>query len=1091
MIQIRVNGKTYEVPNEIKILEACRQIGVYIPTLCYHSDIPEAGQCGLCSVKIDGTAHGYACMTHVRPNMVISTTDPDIIEKSQKAFDRFMDMAHPPHSPDIEEVMNYLFEKKHRVIRKEEKTPSITFNPDECINCDRCLRMCADVIDVGALDDPTIGLKNGPCIACGQCTWVCPTKALAETPALPFLFKALATRKTMVCVVDPSVLVSMNDAFDLNNAGIDVTGKVCRVLRSIGFQYVFDVRAAVDIATSELAEEFIARVDNKERLPLIPATCPAVVNFIEKSRPDLTKNLSVIKSPAQIFGQILKGQWASSHKIKPENVFVVEVTSCVGAKNECRRMQLKGFIDISLTVREVVEAMHQFGIEWSAVRPDKFDEPFTCSSAAATRVGLSGGWSQAVLKYIYEKDMKQAPSDFVFKGELGCEKEAKVSIGKRKFNMIYCDGMNAGHQLLSGDDWKNYDFIEILACPGGCPYGGGQPKMKSRSFAKKRSESLNNMAKAMKHPSAFSALPAIKKMIGSAGIIEKVRAGFTTHYEPQESATLQSKRRSSALPIIGYGSTNGRATRYARLVAGFVHTSSQTMNNITIDQVLSRKTAIFIISTYGRGEYPANAMKFCDALSKSTADMSEVRFAVLGLGRSSAKERFCAAGVKLHEMLVKRGAKPILPLTKVDSLEEDGGDKIYAIWSNDLATALYLKKPKVGLELVNQLEACEDTSIIDAPSRPIGYEMAEIVETVLMSPEGYIPAMRKYTVKLPAGMTYEPGDHVNILPCNDDDVVDKVLKALGLAENAVFSLAAPDPIIPQKVSIRQLFKQYLDLNCLPTRALLLLFLGVANDAGKPRLQKLTDEKDTTAFKEYLKDINTAECLVEMAQYGIPPLNQLISAIPHMNGRLYSIASSPDSHRGFLELIVLDVVFGENNKRYGISTHFLSTPGLRQIALFCKKGTFRYPADSETPIIMVGLGAGVSPMFSLLQHRQMSEKKLGPAYLFFGARYQGSYPLLMKKLRNFHDTKVIDELFTAFSRDGPNKVYIQDVMKQQSAKLWELWQDSRTQFYYCGPKRSIVEDLKELMLQVTIHEGWLSREEAMAYNSRHEWTVEAA
>ena len=680
MIQVRVNSKTYEVPKDIEILEACRRIGVYIPTLCFHSDLPAAGDCGLCVVKIDGASYGYACMTKVRPNMVISTNEPDIIEKAQKAYDKFMTLNHPPHSPDIEEVLEYLSQKKSNVIRKAEKTAAITFDPNECINCGRCVRMCADMIDIGALDDPTIGLKNGPCISCGQCTWVCPTKALSETSALPLIFNALATRKTMVCVVDTSVLVGMNEAFDPRHCGVDVTEKVCGVLRSLGFQYVFDVRPGVDIVTAEIAQEFLKRVEKKERLPFIPAMCPSVVNFVEKVRPDLIKNLSQVKSPAQVMAQILKGQWAPSKKLKTENVFVVEVTSCVAAKSESRRMQLRGFVDASLTVREMVEAMKQFGIEWSVVKSSKFDEPFVNSSAPATVVGISGGWTQAVLKYIYEKDMKKAPADFKFNGPLDAEKEAEITIGKKKFNVMICNGMNVGHQLVSGEEWKKYDFIEILACPGGCPYGGGQPKMKSRMQTLKRSETLAKMAKNMKYPSAFSALPVIEKNVGSNGIVEKVRANFNTHYEPQESAQT-SRKKASTQPIVGYGSTHGRATRYARLVASFVHTSSQAMNNITIPQILSRKTVIFIIATYGQGDYPANAMKFCKALSESKEDMSGVKFAVLALGRSSAGERFCAAGVKLYDMLVKRGAKPILPLTKADSLDEDGGDKTYAIWS--------------------------------------------------------------------------------------------------------------------------------------------------------------------------------------------------------------------------------------------------------------------------------------------------------------------------------------------------------------------------------------------------------------------------
>ena len=189
----------------------------------------------------------------------------------------------------------------------------------------------------------------------------------------------------------------------------------------------------------------------------------------------------------------------------------------------------------------------------------------------------------------------------------------------------------------------------------------------------------------------------------------------------------------------------------------------------------------------------------------------------------------------------------------------------HAIWANDLATAMYLKKPKIGLELVNRFEACEDTSIVDKPSRPTGYEFAEMTDRILMSPEGYVPAMHRYTFKLPEGMTYEPGDTVCVLPCNEKEVVDATLEALKLEANAVMSVQTGDPVIPQKVTVRQLFTQYLDLNALPPRGLLLAFLNVANEEGKKVLAKLTDEQNDEPYREYLQDITSGEAILQMCE----------------------------------------------------------------------------------------------------------------------------------------------------------------------------------------------------------------------------------
>ena len=1089
MIQIRVNSKTYEVPDNIEIIEACRQIGVYIPSLCYHSDLPPEGHCGLCCVKIDGTSHAYACMTKVRQGLTISTTDDDVIEKAKRAFEKFMDMSRIPMSKDIEDVMKHLYGKSSSVVRKREKTPAITFLPQECINCNRCVRMCADIMDVGALDDPTMALKQGPCISCGQCTLVCPTPALTETFSTGRVLRALATGMHCVALVDASAMVGIGDAFDDKKQGVDITGKLVGALRSMGFKNVFDLRGAVDLMTAEMGEELLHRLEKKERLPLIISSCPATVNFVEKSKPEVIQCLSTIKTPQQILSRILKGPWAKSKKLAVDKVFVVLVTSCVATKDENVRMQVKDNVNDTLTVREVVKMIDDFGLVWSAIRPKDFDEVFRSRTETSSLTSLSGGWTQAILKYIAAKNGSD-PKDFEFTNLTSTTKEGEFTIGGKKIKTVICDGSNAGHQLVATDEQDKYQLVEIMACPGGCAFGGGQPKLSSRRLASARIEALKGMAKGQPEKSAvriFSTFDILSDKLTKESAAE-LRKHFVTHFERQEYVQTGYQRRTASLPIVAYGSTNGKATRYARLVSSFVHTNSQAMNNVTIEQILLRKTVIFICASYGQGGFPANAARFANLLAKSSADMSEVSFCVLALGRTSAGNNYCAAGVKLFDMMKARGAKPMLPLTKVDSLAPDGGDNIYAIWSNDLATAMYLKKPKIGLELMNHFEACEDTSIVDKPSRPTGYEFAEMTDRLLMSPEGYVPAMHRYTFKLPDGMTYEPGDTVCVLPCNDKEIVDSVLEALKLEGNAVMSIQTGDPVIPQKVTVRQLFTQYLDLNCLPPHGLLCAFLEAANDEGKSILSALTDEKNPEAFNEFLKDVTSAEAILKFAKYGIPTLDVLVSAITHMGPRFYSVASAPDAHRGYLDIMVVDVVWGENNKRYGITTHFLSNPNLTRVALQCKKGVFRYPADTEAPIIMVALGSGVSPMFSLLQFRQMTDKKLGPAYLFFGAKYEGSYPLLLKKLRNFRETNVVQELFVCFSQDS-NKKHVQDLIKENASKVWELWQDHRTKFYYCGPHRGIPDELKRIMVDITMNEGWLSSEEAMAVNNRHDWVFE--
>jgi sulfite reductase (NADPH) flavoprotein alpha-component len=756
-------------------------------------------------------------------------------------------------------------------------------------------------------------------------------------------------------------------------------------------------------------------------------------------------------------------------------------------------MRTKGDIDCVITSREFVEAIKLFGLDWQNTKPGQFDEPFTAHSQTSSISVTIGGWTDAVLRAAYAKKTNAKPQIFdKFKEDDSHIKYGEFDIAGTTVKVAVCDGLGLGNQFLASGDLADVHLIEILACPGGCLFGGGQIRVPSRRSISRRVQSLREVAGQSEYSSAIETVPLIEKALGAAYTPE-VEKEFATAFEPQESVTRSDcssgKRSESGMIIVAYGSTNGRATRYARLVSTFVHSPSRSMNSLTIRQLLSRKTAIFITSTHGDGEFPANAVKFVKQLRETTEDLSEVQFSVLALGQRSAGDNFCKAGLTLAALLEEKGARPIIPVSKADSLDTHGGDDTYSIWSKDLATALYVKKPKFGLDSINHLEVTTDNSLLEKPSRPTGFEYATMVESCVITPEGYVPAMHKYILELPDGMTYEPGDHVCILGSNDKVIVDSVLEALKLDATALFQIQSPDPIIPQKVSVRQLFTQYLNLNALPPRGLLIGFLAVADDEGKERLSPLTNELDTKLYKQYCEDVNVAEFILEFSKYGIPPLEVLVSTIPHITGRFYSVASAPDARRGFLELMCLDCVFGKNGQRYGLTTHFLATPGLQKVPIYCERGQFKYPADTTTPLILVALGSGVVPMFALLQFRQMTTKPLGPCYVFFGAKYQRAYPLLLKKMANFYESKVITKIWTAFSRDGDKREHVQDVMTKASSDLWDLWQDSRTQFYYCGPKRGVAESLKTLMLKITINEGYLSMEEAMAYNSRHEWVVE--
>jgi sulfite reductase alpha subunit-like flavoprotein len=240
------------------------------------------------------------------------------------------------------------------------------------------------------------------------------------------------------------------------------------------------------------------------------------------------------------------------------------------------------------------------------------------------------------------------------------------------------------------------------------------------------------------------------------------------------------------------------------------------------------------------------------------------------------------------------------------------------------------------------------------------------------------------------------------------------------------------------------------------------------------------------YESYCRDVNVAECVIEFAKGGVPELDDLVSALPHIEARHYSISSNPETRPGYLELMVLEVRWGN---RYGLASHFLAASGAKPVAMSIKHGMFKYPADPTVPVILIALGTGLAGVLPLVRTRLGEGKKMGPCLLFLGTRLTGSFPLVVSWLKQLEHDKVISRFFHAVSREGP-KSHIQDLMKANGTQLWDLWQDPKTQVFYCGPERGIPDDLKEIMLELTITEGWLSREEAMAFSGRHEWMISA-
>ena len=368
--------------------------------------------------------------------------------------------------------------------------------------------------------------------------------------------------------------------------------------------------------------------------------------------------------------------------------------------------------------------------------------------------------------------------------------------------------------------------------------------------------------------------------------------------------------------------------------------------------------------------------------------------------------------------------------------------------------------------------------------------------------------MNVYQIKLPNGIHYSTGEIIEILPENPPEFVKKVIESLGLNENKVYSLISNDStvqtFVPEKITVKQLFTQYLDLCGPPDRSLLRAFLTVANKEGTDRINKMLDVRQDDEVKQYLKDVNTCEFICEFAQYGIPSIELILSGCHHTQPRQYFIASSPMRSRNVADILVLNHKFGVNNKRSGMCTSYLERPKLRSIPIRLSKSSFEMPEDGKAPIVMVSIGCGIAPMLSIIQNRGPQN---GPSVLIFGSTSSQVHNKITDEINKEKENGSVTDVLYAWSNEniiGSDVVNtgssteiedgtcekIKEVILENKSLIWKYWFDDRTALYYCGIPGHLPDEIKELLLKITIEEGGLSMEEAMAINNRHQMYIEA-
>ncbi len=511
MINVKVNGVEVSVPKGTTALEAARIAGAEIPTLCFLKDINEIGACRICVVKAS-KARGLvaSCVYPVNDGEEITTNTPDLIKARRMTLELLLSNHKKEcltcvrsQNCELQQLcQEYGVENQERFSGRMNKydidrSASHMYRDNEkCILCRRCSAVCEKlqaVSVIGANDrgfDTHIAspfelpLGDVACVSCGQCITVCPTGALSERDDTQKVYDAIQDPSKFVVVqTAPSVRVGLGEEFGMEIGSI-VTGKMVTAIRRLGVDKVFDTNFSADLTIMEEATEFLGRYTKKENLPLITSCSPGWIKFCEYYYPEMIPNLSTCKSPQGMFGAVAKTYYAEKMGMDPKDIFVVSVMPCTAKKFEAERLDhtaVKGLadIDVVLTVRELARMIRKNGILFNQLPDGEFDAPFGLGSGAGTIFGATGGVMEAALRTAVFSITGKNPAKVEFDDVRGTEgiKEAKYNVAGNIVRVAVASGLANAKKLLemvkSGE--KQYDFIEIMACPGGCVNGGGQP----------------------------------------------------------------------------------------------------------------------------------------------------------------------------------------------------------------------------------------------------------------------------------------------------------------------------------------------------------------------------------------------------------------------------------------------------------------------------------------------------------------------------------------------------------------------------------------------------------------------------------------
>ncbi len=508
MEYMTIDGIKVPIEDEKNILSLIRKAGIDIPTFCYHSDLSIYGACRMCMVEDEKGRMFASCSEQPRPGMVIHTNT----KKLQKYRRLIIELLLSRHCRDCTtctkngmcELQSLAYRVGVHSVRFEDKgdplpidmsSNCIVRDPNKCILCGDCVRTCSENQGIGAIDfahrgsnmqiTPAFGrnLCDTDCVGCGQCAVVCPTAAISVRTNVTEVWDAIEDpKKRVIAQIAPAVRVAVGDKFNLPK-GENAMGKLVKALRIMGFDEVYDTNFGADLTVMEEAKEFAERLRSGEKLPLFTSCCPGWVKFCENKYPEFANNLSTCRSPMSMFSPVIKEYFSKLDKEEGKETYIVAIMPCTAKKDEILRPDNhtggRQDTDIVITTQEIIRMIKQVGIKFEALPSEACDMPFSMASGGASIFGITGGVTEAVLRYLSPDKDHTTLENIKYSGIRGKAgfKEATVTMGDRDIKIAVVHGLKNASNLL--EDIKagrsQYDFVEVMACRRGCILGGGQP----------------------------------------------------------------------------------------------------------------------------------------------------------------------------------------------------------------------------------------------------------------------------------------------------------------------------------------------------------------------------------------------------------------------------------------------------------------------------------------------------------------------------------------------------------------------------------------------------------------------------------------